>query len=129
MPAYKYTHMNKRKHFIHSEENIFGCCVTPWRSKNVLLTTFGPKKPHLQKPKKPLEPLDLLATVGQSRVCVSVSVLVSVCVCVWRRTTLRRCDVEVSEKNHFSLSSNITLSISNKQTIPLSLAITIITTK
>ena len=32
--------------------------------------------------KTPLEPLDLLATVGQSCVCVSVSVLVSVCVCV-----------------------------------------------
>ena len=43
--------------------------------------------------KTPLEPLDLLAMVGQSCVCVSVSVLVSVCV------EERRCDVEVSEKN------------------------------
>ena len=32
--------------------------------------------------KTPLEPLDLLATVGQSGVCVCVSVLVSVSVCV-----------------------------------------------
>ena len=43
--------------------------------------------------KTPLDPLDLIATVGQSCVCVSVSVLVSVCV------EERRCDVEVSEKN------------------------------
>ena len=53
----------------------------PWQSKNVLLTAFGPKNPSLQKPEeKNLEPLDLLATVGQSCVCVNVSVLVSVCV-------------------------------------------------
>ena len=54
----------------------------PWQSKNVLLTTFwSPKIFFYKNPKKtPLEPLDLLATVGQSCVCVSVSVLVSVCV-------------------------------------------------
>ena len=47
----------------------------------------------------------------------------SVCVCVWWRTTLRRCDVEVSEKNtylsvlkSFSLSS-INYYISIKHTI------------
>ena len=39
---------------------------------------FWSKNPNLQKPEKPLEPLDLLATVGQSCVCVNVSVLVSV---------------------------------------------------
>ena len=51
----------------------------PLAVQKFLLTTCGPK--ILQNPKKnPLEPLDLLATVGQSCVCVSVSVLVSVCV-------------------------------------------------
>ena len=50
-------------------------------------------KTHLQKPKKTLEPLDLLATVGQSCVCVceSVNVLVSVSVCV--RGDEQRCGV------------------------------------
>ena len=53
----------------------------------------------LQNPKKtPLEPLDLLATVGQSCVCVCECEFEGVCVCAWRRTTVRRCDVEVSEK-------------------------------
>ena len=57
--------------------------MTPWRSKNVLLTTFGPKTPICKNPKKKnLEPLDLLATVGQSCVCVNVGVLFSVRVCV-----------------------------------------------
>ena len=60
--------------------------MTPWRSKNVSLTTFGPtKNPNLQTRKKTLEPLDLLATVGQSCVCVHVSVLVSGGVCEERR--------------------------------------------
>ena len=49
------------------------------------------QKPHLQQPEKPLEPLDLLATVGQSCVCVNVSVLVSVCVCECSEE--RRCGV------------------------------------
>ena len=43
---------------------------------------FWSKNPNLQKPEKPLEPLDLLATVGQSCVCVNVGVLFSVRVCV-----------------------------------------------
>ena len=52
----------------------------PLAAKKVLLTTLVPKM-NCKNPKKtPLEPLDLLATVGQSCVCVSVSVLVSVCV-------------------------------------------------
>ena len=41
------------------------------------------KKPQFAKPEeKNLDPLDLLATVGQSCVCVNVRVLVSVGVCV-----------------------------------------------
>ena len=50
--------------------------------KKFLLTTRGPK--ILQNPKKktPLEPLDLLATVGQSCVCVSVCISECVSVCV-----------------------------------------------
>ena len=71
--------------------------------KKFLPTTCGPKMFRKTR-KTPLEPLDLLATVGQScvRVSESVSVLMSVCVClcVWRRTTLQRRDVEVSEKNY-----------------------------
>ena len=57
----------------------------PLSVKNVLLTTFGPKKVEktpFAKTKIPLEPLDLLATVDQTCVCVNVSLLVSVCVCV-----------------------------------------------
>ena len=54
----------------------------PCWSKNVLLTTFGPKTPFAKPEEKNLEPFDLLATVGQSCVRVNVSVLASVCVCV-----------------------------------------------
>ena len=52
------------------------------QKKKFLLTHCGPKN-VLQNPKKtPLEPLDLLAMVGQSCVCESGRVLVSVSVCV-----------------------------------------------
>ena len=77
----------------------------------------------LQNPKKtPLEPLDLLATVGQSRVCVSVSVLVSVCVCGEER----RCGVVMlksPKKNTFlSLQTLLSLSLTNKLSLYLSLS-------
>ena len=53
----------------------------PLAVQKILADHLGPK--IFAKPEKtPLEPLDLLATVGQSCVCESVSVLVSVCVCV-----------------------------------------------
>ena len=64
--------------------------MTPVGQKIVLLTTWhlwSPKNPFeksknpFEKPENPQEPLDLLATVGQSFVCVNVSVLMSVCVC------------------------------------------------
>ena len=45
--------------------------------KNVLLTTFGPKFFAKTRKKTPLEPIDLLATVGQSCVCE--------CQCVGRK--------------------------------------------
>ena len=85
--------------------------MTPCRSKNVLLTTFVPKNPILQKPeKKNLEPLDLLATVGQPRVCVNVSECVRVC------GEERRCGVVVlksPKKTHFlSLQTLLSLSLS-----------------
>ena len=107
------------KHFTHSEENIFGCCVTPCRSKNVLLTTFGQKTQFAKPGKKNLEPLDLLATVGQPCVCVNVSVLVSVCVC----GVEQRCGVvtlKSPKKTHF---------FSFKKKLSLSLTIIIKTTK
>ena len=47
----------------------------PLAVKTVLLTTFGPKNPNCKKPEKPLEPLDLLATVSQSCVHMNVSVV------------------------------------------------------
>ena len=99
----------------------------PLAVKKFLLTPFWSKN-NLQNPKKtPLEPLDLLATVGQSCVCVSVSVLVSVCVCGEER----RCGVVTLEspKKRISLFPYIILSVSNKQTISVSLSITYITTK
>ena len=52
-----------------------------------------PKTPFA-KTENPQEPLDLIATVGQSCVCLNVSVLVSVCVSV----CVVKNDVEVSEK-------------------------------
>ena len=52
---------------------------------------WSQKNPICKNPKKTLEPLDLLATVGQSCVCVNVSVLVSVCVCECSEE--RRCGV------------------------------------
>ena len=53
--------------------------MTPWQSKKRFAVYFWSKKNQLQKPEKiPLEPLDLLAAVGQSCVCVNVSVLVCV---------------------------------------------------
>ena len=53
----------------------------PLSVKKCFADHFWSQKPNWQNPKKTLEPLDLLATVGQSCVCVNVSVLVSVCVC------------------------------------------------
>ena len=66
--------------------------------------------------KTPLEPLDLLATVGQSCVCESVNVLVSVCVCV--RGDEQRCGVATLKspkkthirKKHISLCLHIYIS-------------------
>ena len=54
----------------------------PLSVKKCFVDHLWSPKTHLQKPKKPLEPLDLLATVGQSCECVRVSVLGSVFVCV-----------------------------------------------
>ena len=52
----------------------------PLAAKKCFADHFGPKN-KLQKPEKtPLEPLDLLATVGQS--CVCECQCVSECVCV-----------------------------------------------
>ena len=97
--------------------------MTPWRSKKFLLTTCGPK--NLAKPEiTPLEPLDLLATVGQSCVCVRVSVLVSVSVCVEERrfgvVTLKS-----PKKTHFSLPEKLlSLSLSPYQQQTNSLCVT-----
>ena len=84
----------------------------PLAAKNFLLTLFG-QKINCKTQKTPLEPLDLLDTVGQSCVYVSVSVLVSVC--VWCGEE-RRCGVvtlKSPKKKHISICLHIFLSISN----------------
>ena len=90
----------------------------PLAVQKILADHFGPK--IFAKPKKtPLEPLDLLATVGQSCVCVceSVIVLVSVSVCLCVCGDKRRCGVVTltspkklfPKKTHISLSSHLYL--------------------
>ena len=74
----------------------------PLAAKKNLADPFW-SKINCKTRKTPLEPLDLLATVGQSCVCVSVSVLVSVSVCVEER----RCGVvtlKSPKKTHNYLS-------------------------
>ena len=78
----------------------------PLAAKKFLLTLSG-QKINCKTRKTPLEPLDLLAMVGQSCVCVSVSVLVSVCVCVEERrcgvVTLKSPKKTPLSKKHISL--------------------------
>ena len=82
----------------------------PLVAKKFLQTTCWSKN-NLQKPEKktPLEPLDLLATVGQSRVCVCVYVCLCVSVCVCEE---RRCGVVTLKSpkiTHFSLTYYLSL--------------------
>ena len=74
----------------------------PLAVQKFLLTTCG-LKIICKTRKTPLEPLALLATVGQA--CVCVFVFVSVCVCCEER----RCGgvtLKSPKKTHISLSSN-----------------------
>ena len=82
---------------------------------------FCSQKPNFAKTrKKNLEPLDLLATVGQPRVCVNVSECVRVC------GEERRCGVvalKSTKKTHFlSLQTLLSLSLTNKLSLYLSLS-------
>ena len=88
------------------------CCVAPCRPKNVLLTTCGPIKPICKIRKKNQEPLDLLATLGQSCVCVNVCVLVSVCVWVCVIVNDVVTWVSRSLRSLYTLSSDIYRTIS-----------------
>ena len=59
------------------------CCVTSCQSENHFVDHLWSHKKPICKNRNPQEPLVILATVGQSCVCVNVSVVVSVCVCAW----------------------------------------------
>ena len=98
------------KETINSLRIIFSYVARPPGGHKNSCWTLVVQKICKTRKKTPLEPLDLLAMVGQSCVCVCVFVSVSVCV-LWR-TTLRCRDVEVSEKNTY-LSVLISFSLSS----------------
>ena len=117
VPTYKYIH-KQTKHFIHSEEIIFGCCVTPWWSKMICWPLLVPKIPFCKNPKKNSSG----TTWPTSHVCVSFSVLVSMCVCVEER----RCGVKTlksPKKTHFPpCKKSFSLSLTNKLSLHLLLS-------
>ena len=84
-----------KQNILNTLRKIFSDVAWPPGSQKICRPLWSQKNCKIPK-KTPLEPLDLLATVGQS--CVCECVCVWVCVCVWWRTTLWCCDVVVSQK-------------------------------